>query len=108
MIRLIPNYTNPLPEPLLPSLIDGTVGRSFAQTLLEFLTLQETRLMSFDRSQWIAVITGAIALLLGVGYLLLVQLLDSRGEMIPAPMGVFQILGTTRSSWGGCMGSLFS
>jgi hypothetical protein len=54
------------------------------------------------------VITGAIALLLGVGYLLLVQLLDSRGEMIPAPMGVFQILGTTRSSWGGCMGSLFS
>ncbi|NJK54103.1 MAG: hypothetical protein HC936_17400, partial [Leptolyngbyaceae cyanobacterium SU_3_3] len=53
--------------------------------------------MSFDRSQWTAVITGAIALLLGVGYLLLVQLLDSRGEMIPAPMSVLQILGTTRS-----------
>ncbi len=46
--------------------------------------------MPFDRSQWIAVITGAIALLLGVGYLLLVQLLDSRGEMLPAPIGVVQ------------------
>ncbi|NJK30642.1 MAG: hypothetical protein HC851_05965 [Acaryochloris sp. RU_4_1] len=64
--------------------------------------------MSFDRSRWIAVITGAIALLLGVGYLLLVQLLDSRGEMIPAPMSVLQILETTRSGGSGCMGSLFS
>lgn len=42
--------------------------------------------MSFDRSQWVAVLTGAIALVLGIGYLLLVQLLDSRGEMLPAPI----------------------
>lgn len=47
--------------------------------------------MSFDRSQWIAVITGAIALLLGIGYLLLVQLLDSRGEMLPAPISTLKM-----------------
>ncbi len=47
--------------------------------------------MSFDRSQWIAVVTGAIALLLGIGYLVLVQLLDSRGEMLPAPMSTLQL-----------------
>jgi hypothetical protein len=38
-----------------------------------------------DRSKLIAVLTGAIALFLGVGYLLMVQLLDFRGEMLPAP-----------------------
>lgn len=38
-----------------------------------------------DRSKFVAVITGAIALFLGVAYLLIVQLLDMRGEMIPAP-----------------------
>jgi hypothetical protein len=38
-----------------------------------------------DRSKIVAVLTGAIALLLGVGYLVLVQLLDFRGEMLPAP-----------------------
>jgi hypothetical protein len=38
-----------------------------------------------DRSKIVAVLTGAIALLLGVGYLLIVQLLDFRGEMLPAP-----------------------
>ncbi len=44
-----------------------------------------------DRSKIVAVITGAIALLLGVGYLLLVQLLDFRGEMLPAPTGLLPI-----------------
>ncbi|GAB4366928.1 MAG: hypothetical protein Kow00121_04770 [Elainellaceae cyanobacterium] len=38
-----------------------------------------------DRSKLVAVITGAIALILGIGYLLIVQLLDFRGEMLPAP-----------------------
>ncbi len=37
-----------------------------------------------DRSQWVAVITGALALALGIGYLLLAQLLDYRGEFLPA------------------------
>lgn len=41
-----------------------------------------------DRSKIVAILTGAIALLLGVGYLVLVQLLDFRGEMVPAPDGL--------------------
>ncbi|MGK7910657.1 MAG: hypothetical protein AB4050_04110 [Synechococcus sp.] len=41
-----------------------------------------------DRSKLVAVFTGAIALLLSVGYLLLVQLLDFRGEFKPAPIDI--------------------
>ena len=40
-----------------------------------------------DRSKIVAIITGAISLALAIAYLLLVQLLDFRGEMVPAPMG---------------------
>ncbi|PZD71351.1 hypothetical protein C1752_06630 [Acaryochloris thomasi RCC1774] len=43
--------------------------------------------MSFDRSKAIAVLTGIVSLVLGIAYLILVQVLDSRGEMIPAPTG---------------------
>lgn len=32
-------------------------------------------------------ITGAIAIAISVAYLLIVQILDFRSEMIPAPMG---------------------
>ncbi|MBD2101553.1 hypothetical protein [Leptolyngbya sp. FACHB-261] len=39
-----------------------------------------------DRPKWVAVVTGAIALTLGIGYLLLVQFLDFRGEFLPAPV----------------------
>jgi hypothetical protein len=39
-----------------------------------------------DRSKIVAIITGAISLLLAIGYLILVQLLDSRGDMVPAPI----------------------
>ncbi|UBF25323.1 hypothetical protein K9N68_27530 [Kovacikia minuta CCNUW1] len=41
-----------------------------------------------DRSKIVAIITGAIALLLSIAYLLVVQLLDFRGEMLPAPVGL--------------------
>lgn len=41
-----------------------------------------------DRSKVVAIITGALSLLLAIGYLLLVQLLDFRGEMLPAPVGL--------------------
>jgi len=40
-----------------------------------------------DRSKLVAIITGAISILLAVIYLVIVQLLDFRGEMQPAPMG---------------------
>ncbi|MEQ8463689.1 hypothetical protein [Coleofasciculus sp. E2-BRE-01] len=39
-----------------------------------------------NRSKIVAIITGAISILLALAYLLLVQLLDFRGEMIPAPV----------------------
>jgi hypothetical protein len=38
-----------------------------------------------DRSKLIAIITGVISIILAVAYLLLVTLLDFRGEMLPAP-----------------------
>jgi hypothetical protein len=37
-----------------------------------------------DRSKIIAIVTGAIAVILSIAYLLLVQVLDYR-EMVPAP-----------------------
>jgi hypothetical protein len=42
--------------------------------------------MKIERSKIIAIITGIFSLLLGALYLILVQLLDMRGEMIPAPI----------------------
>lgn len=39
-----------------------------------------------ERSKLVAIITGAISLILAIAYLLLVQLLDLRGEMLPAPV----------------------
>ncbi|MEM6517873.1 MAG: hypothetical protein AAF921_24990 [Cyanobacteria bacterium P01_D01_bin.44] len=39
-----------------------------------------------NRPKIVAIITGALSLLLAVAYLLLVQLLDFRGEMVPAPI----------------------
>ncbi len=39
-----------------------------------------------ERKKLVAVITGVISVLLGLVYLILVQLLDSRGVMIPAPV----------------------
>ena len=41
-----------------------------------------------DRPKWVAILTGAIALVLSIGYLLLVQLLDFRGEFAPAQMDI--------------------
>lgn len=38
-----------------------------------------------DRSKIVAIITGAIAILLSIAYLVIVQILDFRGEMLPAP-----------------------
>ncbi|BCX12611.1 MAG: hypothetical protein KatS3mg067_1549 [Thermosynechococcus sp.] len=42
--------------------------------------------------KWVAIVTGAISLLLGIGYLVLVQLLDWRGDWQPAPLGLLQLL----------------
>jgi hypothetical protein len=39
-----------------------------------------------DRGKIVAIITGAISILIAIAYLIVVQLLDFRGEMVPAPM----------------------
>ncbi|WP_186709003.1 hypothetical protein [Euhalothece natronophila] len=39
-----------------------------------------------NRGKIIAIITGAISVLIAVAYLVLVLILDSRGEMKPAPI----------------------
>ncbi len=41
-----------------------------------------------DRSKLVAIITGVISLILAVAYLVMVQLLDFRGEMLPAPISL--------------------
>lgn len=43
-----------------------------------------------DRSKLVAIFTGAISILLAIAYLVLVQLLDFRGEMIPAPTSMIE------------------
>ena len=37
------------------------------------------------RSRWIAIITGAISVAIGILYLALITLLDARGPMLPPP-----------------------
>jgi hypothetical protein len=44
-----------------------------------------------ERSKIIAIITGVFSIVLAVGYLLLVTLLDFRGEMLPAPQSQLPI-----------------
>ena len=39
-----------------------------------------------ERSKIVAYITGGISIILALAYLLLVSVLDFRGEMLPAPV----------------------
>ncbi len=43
-----------------------------------------------NRSKLVAILTGAISIILAIAYLIIVQLLDFRGEMKPAPIGQIQ------------------
>lgn len=59
---------------------------------IQYAHFKPTRSVSWafimmDRSKLTAIVTGAISLILAIAYLMLVQLLDLRGEMIPAPIG---------------------
>ena len=47
-----------------------------------------------DRGKLIAIITGAVSILIAIAYLVIVQLLDFRGEMIPAPVSQSMIINT--------------
>lgn len=44
-----------------------------------------------DRSKIVAIITGAISLILAIAYLVIVQVLDFRGEMLPAPQSQIDV-----------------
>lgn len=71
--------------------VEATGERSVAQILASepLAAMLETvaRLLRtlMNRSKIVAIVTGAISLILAVAYLVLVQLLDFRGEMVPAP-----------------------
>jgi hypothetical protein len=39
-----------------------------------------------ESSKVVAILTGAISLALAIAYLVVVQFLDMRGEMVPAPL----------------------
>ena len=41
-----------------------------------------------DRGKIVAILTGAISIAIAVAYLILAQILDSRGAMIPAPISL--------------------
>ncbi|ACK72923.1 conserved hypothetical protein [Gloeothece citriformis PCC 7424] len=45
-----------------------------------------------ERKKIIAIITGAISVLIALAYLILVFLLDSRGEMLPAPISDLSLI----------------
>ncbi|MGL5808287.1 MAG: hypothetical protein ACRC2R_25025 [Xenococcaceae cyanobacterium] len=38
------------------------------------------------RGKLVAILTGVISILIAIAYLVIVQLLDFRGEMLPAPV----------------------
>lgn len=41
-----------------------------------------------DQGKIVAIITGVISILIAIAYLVVVQLIDFRGEMIPAPIDI--------------------
>lgn len=42
-----------------------------------------------NQGKIVAIITGTISIILALAYLIIVQILDFRGEMIPAPISCF-------------------
>lgn len=51
-----------------------------------------------DKGKIVAILTGAISILIAIAYLVLVQLIDFRGEMIPAPVGWLSTITQVASS----------
>ena len=41
--------------------------------------------MNQTRGRWVALVTGALSVLIGVAYLVLITVLDSRGPLLPPP-----------------------
>ncbi len=41
--------------------------------------------LASPRGKWVAILTGALSILIGVAYLVLITVLDSRGPLQPPP-----------------------
>jgi hypothetical protein len=54
--------------------------------ICQHLHFYQSRLFAMDRSKIVAVVTGIISIALAIAYLLIVQIIDFRGEMLPAPI----------------------
>jgi hypothetical protein len=62
------------------------MAENFCVIVTAVVFFDRYRLFSMDRSKIVAVATGVISIGLAIAYLLIVQIIDSRGEMLPAPM----------------------
>ena len=51
-----------------------------------------------ERGKIVAVITGVISILIAIAYLVIVQLIDFRGEMVPAPISYLPVIEQRASS----------
>ncbi len=81
-------FTTPqtLENPNSGSVICGTILNSRVSIVHLMLIIENNTVNIMDRGRLIAIITGAISILIAIAYLVIVQLLDFRGEMIPAPV----------------------
>ena len=56
------------------------------RVIIVLILLFKLFVLNMDRSKIVAVVTGIISLVLAIAYLLIVQIIDFRGEMLPAPI----------------------
>ena len=54
--------------------------------LLDNRSFPSSAFFFMDRSKIVAVVTGVVSIVFAIAYLLVVQILDFRGEMLPAQM----------------------
>jgi hypothetical protein len=52
------------------------------------------------RGRWVAIVTGALSILIAVAYLVLIAVLDSRGPLLPPPP---EALGLSAADAGGAV-----
>jgi hypothetical protein len=64
---------------------ETSIAENFC-VIVTAVVFYQSRLFAMDRSKIVAVATGIISIGLAIAYLLIVQIIDSRGEMLPAPI----------------------
>jgi hypothetical protein len=71
------------------------VGNNYSGNKLEYprSCLSREGIIFMDRGRVVAIITGIISIAIAIAYLIVVQILDFRGEMLPAPIGFLGIWG---------------